>query len=128
MGIEKTQYDCVLRNISHYFGPNQVLHDVSLSIRKGEFFGILGPSGSGKTTTLHAALGHINQPGVKIWTAEDPIEITHGATGEMVFTAILGIVFLGEFVSRRFWLGGFLILASNVLLNIIKAKQISHIT
>jgi drug/metabolite transporter (DMT)-like permease len=40
----------------------------------------------------------------------------------------LGIVFLGEFVSRRFWLGGFLILASNVLLNIIKAKQISHIT
>ena len=26
--------------------------------------------------TLHAALGHINQPGVKIWTAEDPVEIT----------------------------------------------------
>jgi drug/metabolite transporter (DMT)-like permease len=49
-------------------------------------------------------------------------------TGEMVFTAILGIVFLGEFVSRRFWLGGFLILTSNVLINIIRAKKISHIT
>lgn len=43
-------------------------------------------------------------------------------TGEMVFTAILGIVFLGELVSRRFWIGGFLILASTVLLNIFKAK------
>ena len=48
-------------------------------------------------------------------------------TGEMVFTAILGIVFLGELVSLRLWIGGLLILASTVLLNIIKAKQISHI-
>jgi type II secretory ATPase GspE/PulE/Tfp pilus assembly ATPase PilB-like protein len=38
-----------------------------------------GPTGSGKTTTLHSALGHINTPQRKIWTAEDPIEITqHG--------------------------------------------------
>ena len=36
----------------------------------------VGPTGSGKTTTLHAALGHINTPDRKIWTAEDPIEIT----------------------------------------------------
>jgi type II secretory ATPase GspE/PulE/Tfp pilus assembly ATPase PilB-like protein len=37
---------------------------------------VVGPTGSGKTTTLHAALGYINKPGVKIWTAEDPVEIT----------------------------------------------------
>ena len=37
---------------------------------------MVGPTGSGKTTTLHAALGYINKPGVKIWTAEDPVEIT----------------------------------------------------
>lgn len=37
---------------------------------------VVGPTGSGKTTTLHSALGHINVPGVKIWTAEDPVEIT----------------------------------------------------
>ncbi|MBL0714716.1 MAG: Flp pilus assembly complex ATPase component TadA, partial [Desulfosarcina sp.] len=37
---------------------------------------VVGPTGSGKTTTLHAALGHINKPGVKIWTAEDPVEIS----------------------------------------------------
>jgi type II secretory ATPase GspE/PulE/Tfp pilus assembly ATPase PilB-like protein len=39
----------------------------------------VGPTGSGKTTTLHSALSHINVPERKIWTAEDPIEITqHG--------------------------------------------------
>ena len=36
----------------------------------------MGPTGSGKTTTLHAVLGHINEPETKIWTAEDPVEIT----------------------------------------------------
>jgi len=36
----------------------------------------VGPTGSGKTTTLHSALGYINTPERKIWTAEDPIEIT----------------------------------------------------
>ncbi len=36
----------------------------------------VGPTGSGKTTTLHAVLGHINTPDRKIWTAEDPVEIT----------------------------------------------------
>ena len=37
---------------------------------------VCGPTGSGKTTTLHSALGYINKPDVKIWTAEDPVEIT----------------------------------------------------
>ena len=35
-----------------------------------------GPTGSGKTTTLHSLLSYINTPGRKIWTAEDPVEIT----------------------------------------------------
>jgi type II secretory ATPase GspE/PulE/Tfp pilus assembly ATPase PilB-like protein len=37
---------------------------------------LVGPTGSGKTTTAHAALHMINRPNVKIWTAEDPVEIT----------------------------------------------------
>lgn len=41
----------------------------------GLFF-VCGPTGSGKTTTLHSALGYINKPETKIWTAEDPVEIT----------------------------------------------------
>jgi type II secretory ATPase GspE/PulE/Tfp pilus assembly ATPase PilB-like protein len=36
----------------------------------------VGPTGSGKTTTLHSVLGYINKPERKIWTAEDPVEIT----------------------------------------------------
>jgi len=36
----------------------------------------VGPTGSGKTTTLHSALDHINSPIRKIWTVEDPVEIT----------------------------------------------------
>lgn len=41
----------------------------------GLFF-VCGPTGSGKTTTLHSVLGHLNTPDTKIWTAEDPVEIT----------------------------------------------------
>jgi type II secretory ATPase GspE/PulE/Tfp pilus assembly ATPase PilB-like protein len=37
----------------------------------------VGPTGSGKTTTLHSVLQHLNTPDRKIWTAEDPIEITN---------------------------------------------------
>ncbi|THF61675.1 GspE/PulE family protein [Pseudothauera rhizosphaerae] len=41
----------------------------------GIFF-VCGPTGSGKTTTLHSILGFLNTPEAKIWTAEDPVEIT----------------------------------------------------
>ena len=40
---------------------------------------VVGPTGSGKTTTLHSAISVINTIDTKIWTAEDPVEITqHG--------------------------------------------------
>jgi type II secretory ATPase GspE/PulE/Tfp pilus assembly ATPase PilB-like protein len=41
----------------------------------GIFF-VCGPTGSGKTTTLHSILARLNTPETKIWTAEDPVEIT----------------------------------------------------
>jgi type II secretory ATPase GspE/PulE/Tfp pilus assembly ATPase PilB-like protein len=41
----------------------------------GLFF-VCGPTGSGKTTTLHSLLGYLNRADTKIWTAEDPVEIT----------------------------------------------------
>jgi type II secretory ATPase GspE/PulE/Tfp pilus assembly ATPase PilB-like protein len=50
-----------------------------LQFASGRPYGMIlcvGPTGSGKTTTLHSALGYINTPDRKIWTAEDPIEIT----------------------------------------------------
>jgi type II secretory ATPase GspE/PulE/Tfp pilus assembly ATPase PilB-like protein len=52
-------------------------HNVKKTIEKpyGLFF-VCGPTGSGKTTTLHSVLGYLNTPDTKIWTAEDPVEIT----------------------------------------------------
>jgi type IV pilus assembly protein PilB len=35
---------------------------------------VTGPTGSGKTTTLYSALAELNDPGINISTAEDPIE------------------------------------------------------
>ncbi|PID41008.1 MAG: pilus assembly protein [Proteobacteria bacterium] len=37
---------------------------------------VCGPTGSGKTTSLHSAMSFINRTETKIWTAEDPVEIT----------------------------------------------------
>jgi len=53
----------------------------------------VGPTGSGKTTTLHAILGHINKPGVKIWTAEDPIEITQAGLRQVEVKPKIGLNF-----------------------------------
>ncbi|MGA9479153.1 MAG: GspE/PulE family protein, partial [Desulfobacterales bacterium] len=53
----------------------------------------VGPTGSGKTTTLHAALGSINEPGVKIWTAEDPVEITQAGLRQVEARPRIGLDF-----------------------------------
>jgi len=47
-----------------------------LLARPHGIFLVVGPTGSGKTSTLHAVLGKLNSPEKKIWTAEDPVEIT----------------------------------------------------
>ncbi|MBW1805743.1 MAG: Flp pilus assembly complex ATPase component TadA, partial [Deltaproteobacteria bacterium] len=54
---------------------NSNLLEQSINKPYGIFL-VVGPTGSGKTTTLHAALHAINRPETKIWTAEDPVEIT----------------------------------------------------
>jgi type II secretory ATPase GspE/PulE/Tfp pilus assembly ATPase PilB-like protein len=53
----------------------------------------VGPTGSGKTTSLHALLGHINTPGIKIWTAEDPIEITQPGLRQTEVKPKIGVDF-----------------------------------
>ena len=53
----------------------------------------VGPTGSGKTTTLHSALGHINSPGIKIWTAEDPVEITQAGLRQVEVKPKIGLDF-----------------------------------
>jgi type II secretory ATPase GspE/PulE/Tfp pilus assembly ATPase PilB-like protein len=54
---------------------------------------ICGPTGSGKTTTLHSVLGYINNGKKKIWTAEDPIEITQKGLRQVQVNAKIGLTF-----------------------------------
>ncbi len=54
---------------------------------------VVGPTGSGKTTTLHSALGFINTPDIKIWTAEDPVEITQKGLRQVQVQSKIGYTF-----------------------------------
>jgi type II secretory ATPase GspE/PulE/Tfp pilus assembly ATPase PilB-like protein len=54
---------------------------------------VVGPTGSGKTTTLHAALHEINTPDRKIWTAEDPVEITQYGLRQVQVQSKIGFDF-----------------------------------
>ena len=60
MGFSKSNYDNFVSIITQ---PHGIIF-------------VCGPTGSGKTTTLHSALAYINKTETKIWTAEDPVEIT----------------------------------------------------
>lgn len=48
-----------LRGVTHRYGETEVLTDVNLDVREGEFLTFLGPSGCGKTTTLRAIAGFL---------------------------------------------------------------------
>jgi type II secretory ATPase GspE/PulE/Tfp pilus assembly ATPase PilB-like protein len=58
----------------------------------GLFF-VCGPTGSGKTTTLHSVLGYLNTPDMKIWTAEDPVEITQKGLRQVQMNPKAGLTF-----------------------------------
>jgi type II secretory ATPase GspE/PulE/Tfp pilus assembly ATPase PilB-like protein len=53
----------------------------------------VGPTGSGKTTTLHSMLAEVNTAEYKIWTAEDPIEITQPGLRQVQMNAKIGVTF-----------------------------------
>jgi type II secretory ATPase GspE/PulE/Tfp pilus assembly ATPase PilB-like protein len=56
-------------------------------------FYVCGPTGSGKTTTLHSVLKFLNTPDTKIWTAEDPVEITQKGLRQVQVNKKAGIDF-----------------------------------
>jgi type II secretory ATPase GspE/PulE/Tfp pilus assembly ATPase PilB-like protein len=56
-------------------------------------FYVCGPTGSGKTTTLHSVLKYLNTPDTKIWTAEDPVEITQKGLRQVQVNKKAGIDF-----------------------------------
>ncbi|MCK9215198.1 MAG: Flp pilus assembly complex ATPase component TadA, partial [Rhodoferax sp.] len=72
-------------------------HNMERVIRTVEkpygLFYVCGPTGSGKTTTLHSILKHLNKPDTKIWTAEDPVEITQKGLRQVQINKKAGIDF-----------------------------------
>jgi len=71
-------------NLERFAGILEKPHGIVLCV---------GPTGSGKTTTLHSALGHINTQERKIWTAEDPVEITQAGLCQVQVNAKIGFTF-----------------------------------
>jgi type II secretory ATPase GspE/PulE/Tfp pilus assembly ATPase PilB-like protein len=77
MGMSQRNYDAFINMITKPYGI--VL--------------VVGPTGSGKTTTLHAALRYINRPETKIWTAEDPVEISQDGLRQVQVQPKIGFDF-----------------------------------
>ncbi len=77
MGFSKSNYQRFLSIITQPYG----------------IIFVCGPTGSGKTTTLHSALKYINKVETKIWTAEDPVEITQKGLRQVQVQSKIGFDF-----------------------------------
>ncbi|NCP39218.1 MAG: GspE/PulE family protein [Rhodoferax sp.] len=77
LGLTEHNMERVLRTVEKPYG----------------LFYVCGPTGSGKTTTLHSILKHLNKPDTKIWTAEDPVEITQKGLRQVQINRKAGIDF-----------------------------------
>lgn len=77
LGLTPHNMERVLRTIAKPYG----------------LFYVCGPTGSGKTTTLHSILKNLNTPDTKIWTAEDPVEITQKGLRQVQINKKAGIDF-----------------------------------
>ncbi len=75
------------------FSPEILQAVKELSERPHGILLCVGPTGSGKTTTLHAVMRHINTDERKIWTAEDPIEITQEGLRQVQVHPKIGFTF-----------------------------------
>jgi type II secretory ATPase GspE/PulE/Tfp pilus assembly ATPase PilB-like protein len=77
LGLSRHNLDRLLPTISKPYG----------------LFYVCGPTGSGKTTTLHSILRQLNTPETKIWTAEDPVEITQKGLRQVQINKKAGVDF-----------------------------------
>jgi type II secretory ATPase GspE/PulE/Tfp pilus assembly ATPase PilB-like protein len=75
------------------FDPHTLKEVKRLISRPHGLFLVCGPTGSGKTTTLHSLLGFLNTSELKIWTAEDPIEIAQPGLRQVQVNAKIGWTF-----------------------------------
>ena len=62
-----------IQNVQKNFGGVQVLKDINLEIKQGEFFSLLGPSGCGKTTLLRMIAGFLEPDQGVIYLGDEDI-------------------------------------------------------
>jgi len=69
-----------VKDLTHYYGDNRAIHNVSFEVQKGEILGLLGPNAAGKTTTMKILTcfmpptsGNAKISGFDIW--DQPLEI-----------------------------------------------------
>ena len=62
-----------VKNISFSYGKTEILNDLSLDIKEGEFMVLLGPSGCGKTTLLNCIAGLLDLTDGQIWIEDDNV-------------------------------------------------------
>lgn len=61
-----------INGLNKHYGSKPVLHDINLSIGKGEIVGLIGPNGAGKSTLLKAIMGLIKYKGKMSIFGKDP--------------------------------------------------------
>ena len=71
-----------LTNVDTYYGPSQVLNNVSLEVNKGEIVCLLGANAAGKTTTMKTIFGLVHPRRGSVLFEEHPIE--HKLPGDIV--------------------------------------------
>src|SRR6476659_5485905 len=80
-----------VRSIAKAYDQRAVLHDVSLSVARGEVVGLLGPNGAGKTTCFYSIMGLVKPDSGRIFL--DGSDITELP---MYRRAILGLGYLPQ--------------------------------
>src|ERR1700686_748112 len=76
-----------LTNVDTFYGPSQVLNNVTLEVNKGEIVCLLGANAAGKTTTMKTIFGLVRPQSGSIQFEEKPIE--HTPTGEIVKSGLV---------------------------------------
>jgi hypothetical protein len=83
-----------LEKVSRSFGVVEVLRELSLEIRRGEFLAIVGPSGCGKTTLLNLLSGY-DQPSSGLIKRQGRVRIGLSARGLFPWQTVSENIALG---------------------------------
>jgi lipopolysaccharide export system ATP-binding protein len=71
--VEATESRLEARHLQKAYGSRKVVHDVSISVKKGEVVGLLGPNGAGKTTSFYMIVGLVRADGGSITIDGEPV-------------------------------------------------------